>query len=154
MWSAEKQEQKVQYWRSIFDTIPVPTFIVDADVRIENFNTAAEPFLGPEPALALYQPGGEALHCINAERSGCGQSGPCEDCVIRNSVRRAISGRATRRELHTARLREEGEVHAIDLLVTTSVLPYTEPPRALLLLENLTEIIGLCGRGSRRRRAS
>ena len=46
MWGAEKQEQKAQYWRSIFDTIPVPTFIVDPELQIQDFNTAAESFLG------------------------------------------------------------------------------------------------------------
>ena len=150
MWSQENQEQKAQYWRSIFDTIPLPAFIVDAEVRIEDFNTAAEQLLSPEPALALQRRGGEAFHCINAEHNGCGKAEPCEDCAIRNSIRRAITGRTTHRKLHQVRLREGGRVHAIDLLVTASLLPYTDPPRALLLLENLTEVVKLRRRRTRR----
>src|ERR1051325_2462394 len=94
----EKQEQKAQYLRAIFDTIPLPTFIVDADVRIQDFNTAAEQFLGPEPAAALYRRGGEALHCIHSEVSGCGKAEVCRDCIIRNGVSKAMTGRSTCRE--------------------------------------------------------
>ena len=54
----EKDEQKAQYLRAIFDAIPLPTFIVDSDVRIEDYNTAAEPFLGDEPAVTLHRRGG------------------------------------------------------------------------------------------------
>ena len=42
-----------QFLRTVFDTKPVPTFIVDDDVRIQDFNTAASPLLGPESQLAL-----------------------------------------------------------------------------------------------------
>jgi len=151
MGSQEQQEQQAQYWRSVFDSIPLPTFIVDANVKIEDFNTAAEQFLGPESSQALYRLGGEAFHCINAELTDCGMAERCEDCVIRNSINRAMTGQATHRELHQAQLRQAGGVHSIDLLVTASLLPYTEPPRALLVLENLTEVIKLHTRSTSRR---
>jgi PAS domain-containing protein len=138
MCSQEREEQRLQYLRTIFDTIPLPAFIVDSDVRIQDFNLAAEPFLGPNPELALYGRGGEVLHCVHSEAKGCGKSKPCKDCVIRNVVNKAMTGKSTCREIHQAELRTAKGVTSIDLLVTASLLPYTPAPRALLILENLT----------------
>lgn len=135
----EKEEQQAQYLRAIFDTFPHPTFIVDADVQILDFNTAAEQFLGPEPALALHRRGGEAFHCVHAEAKGCGKTEECKDCVIRNSVHHALTGKATHRELHPAELRTPKGQFGIELLVSASLLPYAEPPRVLLVLEDTSE---------------
>ena len=137
--------EKRQYLRIIFDTIPLPAFIVDEDVRLQDFNVTAGLLLGPEPELALYSRGGDALHCILAEANGCGQSEPCKDCVIRNSVKAALSGRVTHRETHTARLLSQGKTIEIDLLGTATPLPDSEVPRVLLLLEDISELLTLRG---------
>jgi PAS domain-containing protein len=147
MRNREMEEQNAQYLRAIFDAFPHPAFIVDADVQIQDFNTAAEQLLGPEPALALYRRGGEALHCIHAEMKGCGKAALCEDCVIRNSVNRALTGKTAHRELHKAELRTPKGKRAIDLLVTSSLLPYAQPPRVLLVLEDLSAFIKLTKSG-------
>jgi PAS domain-containing protein len=133
-------EQRAQYFRAIFDAIPQPTFIVDADVAIRDFNTAAESLLGSEPAAALHRRGGEALHCLNSQSHGCGRAAECKNCVIRNSVQKALIGRNTSREWHQARLRSGDRVVALDLLVTTSLLPYTASPEVLLILEDVNSV--------------
>lgn len=136
-----RDEHKAQYLRAVFDAIPHPTFIVDDDVQILDFNTAAEQFLGTEPASTLHRRGGEAFHCIHAQSDGCGKAESCKDCIIRNSVNKAMTGTATCRELHKARLRSGRGTVSIDLLVTASLLPYTDTPQALLVLEDMTSII-------------
>ena len=128
-----------QYLRAIFDTFPHPTFIVDADVQIQDFNTAAEQFLGPEPAMALYRRGGEALHCIHAEQKDCGKAEACQDCIIRHSINKALAGQATHRDLHKAELRTAEGTRSVDLLVTSCLLPYALPPRVLLVLEDVSQ---------------
>jgi PAS domain-containing protein len=135
----ERTERMVQYLRAIFDTYPHPAFVVDADVQIQDFNTAAEAYLGPEPSLSLHRRGGEALHCIHSEPNGCGKAEPCKDCIIRNSINQALNGKATHRELHRAEVRNSKGGCAIDLLVTASLLPYAQPPRILLILEDVSE---------------
>jgi PAS domain-containing protein len=137
------REQWAQYFRAIFDAIPQPTFVVDGDVKIHDFNTAAECYLGPEPSTALRRRGGEALHCINSEAHGCGLAEPCKQCVIRESVRSAVRGESTNRKKHRAKLRVDGGTTEIELLVTAALLPYTDAPRAVLVLENVTEILAL-----------
>jgi hypothetical protein len=41
MCPGQKDIEKRPYLRAIFDTIPLPTFIVDDDVRIQDYNAAA-----------------------------------------------------------------------------------------------------------------
>ncbi len=141
----ELAERRAQYLRAVFDAIPLPAFVVDQDVHIHDFNAAAEPLLGAEPATALYRRGGEALHCLNAEPKGCGNSEQCKDCVVRNGVAKALSGGTTHRELHQAELRTSTGVTPVQLLVTAALLPYTQPPRALVVLEDVTQLHTLRG---------
>ncbi len=136
-------EQKAQYLRAVFDAIPLPAFIVDSDVRIQDFNIAAERFLGPEPAAGLWRRGGEAFRCIHSEENGCGHSAPCGDCVIRNSVSEAMKGRSTCRAIHQAEVRTQSGTARVELLVTVNLLPYTDSPQALLILEDVSEILRL-----------
>jgi PAS domain-containing protein len=70
----QKDNQTRQYWRTIFDSTPIPTFIVDDDMRIQDCNLAAAQLLGPQPELVLKQRGGEALGCIHAAAKGCGHA--------------------------------------------------------------------------------
>ena len=139
MENREKEERMAQYIRAIFDAFPHPVFIVDEDVQIQNFNTAAEHFLGPEAVLALHRRGGEALQCIHAQTNGCGKAEVCQDCVIRNSINQALSGKATFRELHKAELRPAEGRLSMDLLVTANLLPYGEQPRVMLVLEKVSD---------------
>lgn len=136
-------EDQAQYLRAIFDTIPQPTFIVDADMRILDFNTAAEAMLGLEPAVALHQRGGKAFHCIHAHPQGCGKAHACQDCILRGSVRQALAGTGVCRALHRAELRAAKHRRTINLLVTASLLPYTSTPRVLLILEDLSALLKL-----------
>jgi PAS domain-containing protein len=139
----EKEEQQAQYLRAVFDAFPHPAFIVDADVQIVDFNTAAEQFLGAEPSSALCRRGGEAFHCMHAEPKGCGKAEACKDCVIRKGIDKALAGKGAFRELHKAELRTAEGSRSIDLLVTSSLLPYAVPPRVLLVLEDVSEFSGM-----------
>src|ERR1043166_4957144 len=94
---SKKDDSTVQYLRTVFDAIPLPTFSVDADLCIHDFNAAAAQLLGPEPQMAFLRRGGDALHCIHAEAKGCGNNEPCKDCVIRHSVTKALAEGQTHR---------------------------------------------------------
>jgi hypothetical protein len=67
---------------------------------------------------------------------GLNQSELCKECVIRNSVKAAISGGVTHRETHKVELLRQGKTVVIDLLVTATPLPDAAAPRVLLLLED------------------
>jgi hypothetical protein len=143
--NGKKEGQDGQYLRAVFDASPLPTFVVDADIRIHDYNAAAAHLVGPEPELALHRRGGDALHCIHAEAKGCGQSEQCQDCVIRNSLKQTLESGKMHRQIHKAELRSRNETKVIDLLVTAAPLPGSEPPRLLLMLENVSELLTLRG---------
>ncbi len=139
----ETNKQKAQYWRAIFDALPLPAFIVDEDLRVLDFNAEAEKLLGAAPKSALRRRGGEVLHCVYAESVGCGKSKPCKSCIIRNSVKAAIEGLDTRRKFYQAELRGSRGPVPVSLLVTASRLPDTATPQALIILENVAETVRL-----------
>ena len=133
-------EQRARYFRAIFDALTHPAFIVDGELRIQDYNLAAKPLFGANPAMALHRRGGEAIHCIHADLKGCGEANICKDCVIRNSALKAFSGKGTHRELHKAELRKGNSKVSIELLITSSRLPDILPPRVLLVLEDVTKL--------------
>ena len=137
--------QDGRYWRAVFDASPLSTFVVDADMRIHDYNAAAAQLVGPAPELALHARGGDALHCIHAEAQGCGRSEQCQHCVLRNSVKQALEGGKMHRQIHKTELRGRDETQVIDLLVTATPLPGSEPPKLLLVLENVSELLTLRG---------
>ena len=143
MSSTVREEERALYLRAIFDGIPSPMFIVDEDARIHDFNAAGEEFLGPESAEALDRLCGEVFHCVNSEERGCGKGESCHACAIWNSVKRAAAGEATHRKIHVAKLRTPNRTVTQELLISATLLPFTETPRVLLVLEDITRIAAL-----------
>ncbi len=139
----ETSGSKERVWRAIFDGLPLPAFIVDEDVRILDFNTEAEKLLGTAPKSSLWRRSGDVLHCVYAERLGCGKSKPCQSCIIRNSVKAAIGGLDTHRKFFQAELRGSRGPVSVNLFVTARRLPPTTTPQALLILENVGETVRL-----------
>jgi PAS domain-containing protein len=139
----EAVETSGRLWRTVFDAIPHPAFIMDEDTRVRNFNVEAEKLLGTNPKSALWQRGGEALHCIYADQLGCGKSPACRHCVIRTSVRDAFSGLTTRRKYFEAELRSNRGHTRVSMFVSVQLLPDTQIPQVLVILENLKETLRL-----------
>jgi hypothetical protein len=139
-----QRSQDGHYWRTIFDSLPLSAFIVDEDVRISDYNAAAASFLGPNPATALHQRGGDVMGCINAQASGCGRGSHCRECVIRNSVTRAVLGQKTHRQIHKMELETDGRTTVADVLITATRLPGAAS-EVLLLMEDVSELLTLRG---------
>ncbi len=134
-------------YQRVFEAIPIPVLIVDDDVRILGYNRAAAPLLGDKPESVLRQRAGEVLHCIHAYEApgGCGRAEFCRQCIIRASVGRAFLGQTTSRT-HTKMALESGEeTTQFHLLITASPLPDHEREMAILLLEDVSELVALRG---------
>jgi PAS domain-containing protein len=132
------------YFRILFDAIPSPVIIVDGDVRIEDANAAGKQLLGSESGYRRIK-GGEVLHCIQASLTpgGCGAAPACADCVIRNSVARAIAGERITRLRMRMELHGEAGVSEIYLLVTTSPFLFEGRQLVLLQLDDINELVAL-----------
>jgi len=142
----KQDEPQARFGRAVFDAVPLAAFMVDGDVRILEFNAAAEAFLGFAPRASLRRRGGEVFHCVHAGPNGCGKSKACQNCLIRTSVKAAINGKDIRRKFGQVELRGSRGAVPVSLLVTASLLPDTQTPQVLLILENVAETVRLCKR--------
>lgn len=135
----------VDMLRAIFDAIPSFAFVVDDDLRIQEYNAAAaELLLGPR-ATILKRRGGEVLYCLHSSEvpEGCGRAPFCKECVVRNSVSEAFQGsRVVRRRAKLEILRDEEKIE-IYALVTTTPFHYMRRQLALLIVEDISEITEL-----------
>jgi PAS domain-containing protein len=141
----ELDPQSLEFFQNLFNAIPSPIFIVDSDVVIQYMNRAAsEAFRGDLEGFYRKR-GGDALNCINSTRSpeGCGHATECRDCVIRNSVYEALSGRKAYRKKTAMTVLRNGKRNDIQLLVTASPFQDGDRVYSLLILEDISELLQL-----------
>ncbi|MCF8033956.1 MAG: PAS domain-containing protein [Desulfarculaceae bacterium] len=130
--------------RAVYDAVPAPIMVVDRDVVIIDHNQAAGELLASRGG-GEGQRAGEALHCLHAGETdqGCGRSPVCPQCVVRGSVESCfVRGKVSRRK---ARLELQGPTGPAPayLLVTTAPLEYRGRELALLILEDIGELVEL-----------
>jgi PAS domain-containing protein len=132
------------YFRTLFNAFPSPVIVVDDDVRIQDANTAGYLLLGNRDR-AYHRRGGDILSCIHADEtaSGCGHSGACGDCVVRNSVREAARGERVVRTRTRMELKAGESISEVFLLVTASPFSVEGSDRVLLVLEDVSELTRL-----------
>jgi hypothetical protein len=131
--------------RAVFDALPSLVFIVDQDVRIQEYNAAASEFMKVDRKAVLKRRAGEILHCIHSAEvpDGCGTAPPCQDCIIRNSVTKALRGnRTVRRRARIELIQNDNKVE-IYALITVSPFSFQGSSHALLVIEDISEIAEL-----------
>ena len=136
------EREKRDMLRAVFDALPSLVFVVDQDVRIQEYNAAASDLLMAERKTVLKQRAGEILHCIHSSevQEGCGRSPFCKDCIIRNSVTEAFQGnRVVRRRTRIELIRDANKIE-IYALITASPFSFQDRPLALLVIEDISEI--------------
>ena len=140
-----KNSVNIDMLRTVFDAMPMLIFVVDDDVRIQEYNAAAaELLLAQRPAI-LKRRGGELLHCLHASEvpEGCGHAPFCKNCVIRDSVAEAFRGnRIVRRRTKLEMIRDEKKLE-IYVLVSSSPFLYKDRRLVLLVIEDIREIAEL-----------
>ena len=125
--------------RAVFDAMPLPIFIVDPDVSILEYNTAAAQLLGDNRRTVLKRRGGEVLHCIHATEvpEGCGHTPACAKCVVRNAVNAAVAGQPVSRKSARIERITNGKRRKVNLRVTTQPFSHQGHTFVLLVLEGL-----------------
>ncbi len=135
------------YFKTLFDAAPLPILIVDDDVRILDYNPSAAGFVGPNRRHQFMKPCGEAFHCVRADEvpEGCGHSDHCRDCVVRITVGEAFRDGKTFRRKTRMSLRNGRGDKAVEVFLSVTVAPfrYGGKPLVLLILEDITELVGL-----------
>jgi diguanylate cyclase (GGDEF)-like protein len=130
-----------EFLRSLLESIPSMLFVVDSDVKILKLNAAASELLGVRQDSLLMKRGGEVLKCVYAGRDldSCGSAGECAECVIRNSVKRALQGHPVRRETTQMTLVSGNGIKAVHFQITASRFVFDDTPYVLLVIEDVTE---------------
>ncbi|MBT0654318.1 PAS domain-containing protein [Geomobilimonas luticola] len=131
--------------RAVFDVLPSMVFVVDEDVRIQEYNTAASDLLMAERKTILKRRAGEILHCVHATDvpEGCGRAPSCTECIVRNSVTEAFRGNRVVRRRMRLELDRNGDRVVLYALITASPFSFRERPHALLVIEDISEIAEL-----------
>ena len=137
-----KDSVNTDMFRTVFDAMPLLIFVVDDDVRIQEYNATAADFLTLQSSAILKRRGGEVLKCLHATEvpGGCGRAPFCQNCVIRNSVDESFrGGRIVRRRTRMEVIRDDNK-QEIYALISVSPLLYEQRPLALLMIEDISEI--------------
>jgi len=129
----------------ILDAMPSPVFIMDGDARIFGYNLAGAHLCGIASKGLIRMAWGEALHCINASKGpeGSGGAEACRRCVIRNAVNSTLKGGTVVRKRSEMQRIKGSEVEQIQMLVTAVPFPYGDETFALVILEDVTELMQL-----------
>lgn len=131
--------------RAVFDALPSLVFVVDHDVRIQEYNAAAAELFGEGREAILRQRAGDILHCIHSTKNaaGCGHSTFCSDCIIRAAVIKAFQGKRIVRRRTRIEFIRSGKKLEIYALITVSPFRFEETAHALLVIEDISEIAEL-----------
>jgi hypothetical protein len=131
--------------RELFDALPSLVFVVDEDVRIQEYNAAASNLMMADRQTILKSRAGEILNCLHSNETpeGCGRSESCKACVIRNSVTEAFHGNRVVRRRTRIELIREGNKIEIYALITVSPFSFEDRPFFLLVVEDISEIAEL-----------
>ncbi len=132
-------------YRAILNAIPAPVFVVDDDVRIRDLNAAAIRFCGQDKQALYRRRGGEVLHCLHSVDvpEGCGQGPFCQNCMIRRSVNTCLQGRKVNRERLRMEFVDGSSRKPMEMLITASPMPDSGESLALLIFEDVTELLSL-----------
>lgn len=134
-----------EMFRAVFDALPSMIFVVDDDVRIQDYNAAVAEFLKAPQTAVLKRRGGEVMHCLHSTDTagGCGRAPSCHTCIIRGSVDEAFAGARVVRRRTRMEIVKNGETVEIYALVTATPFHYDGQPLALLVIEDISVIAEL-----------
>ena len=129
----------------ILDAFPSAILILDEDARVQGLNSAAQAFLGLDVSADLRRRCGEVLQCLNEHNSQevCGKTDRCPKCVIRQGLQVLQGGPAVTRKRYDMDVLRGEECQSVVFWVTASLLETGQERFALLVLEDITELVRL-----------
>ena len=131
--------------KQFLNAIPAFAFVVDDDVRVVEYNRNAGRLMGEGQREILRRRGGEVLHCVHAKDAarGCGRGKFCRTCMIRGAVNEAITGTKCVRRRVRMELESGGRRSELYILLSAAPLVYQGSTLALLILEDVAELMRL-----------
>jgi len=130
---------------AIIEAIPSAIFIVNPDLQIFDINEAASKMVGVDSEIILRKLCGEILHCLHEKESkaGCGTTEFCSDCVIRESVEKAIQGESNFKRKYKLKVQRDEDIEMSYMLISAAPFEYDNQIYAVLTIEDITELTEL-----------
>ncbi len=134
--------RNLDFLHILLEAVPSCLFVMDSDLRVLHLNSAAARMAGSDQTVFMHR-GGEVLHCIHASETpgGCGQAVLCRECLIRNSVRKAVTGSRIHRETTKMKFITPEGASEVHLQITSSPIMYEGNSYALLVIEDISELM-------------
>lgn len=136
--------QQESFLSVLFDAIPIWTFVLDPECRVNAVNKAARHFIGCSQEESYLHRCGTVLGCIHHKDDprGCGYGPNCKQCIVRNTSLEAIKGKETQRT--------KGEIEftsgqVINVLVSSSPFDYEGQKLAVTIIEDVSRVVELKG---------
>ena len=131
--------------KAIIDAIPSAIFIVNQDLQIIDVNKAASKMVGVDSEIILRKLCGEILHCLHEKESTakCGATEFCVDCVIKESVEKAIQGKSNFKQKYKLEVQRGEDIEMSHMLISAAPFEYDNQIYAILTIEDITEITEL-----------
>ncbi len=128
--------------RVVMDAVPMPLFVVDADIRILDANLAGAQMVGDPPETLFKRLCGKVLHCIHERESieDCGHTKFCPDCIIRESVKEALEGNHVVRRQTEMQVKKDGQARNAHFFITAAPFHHNDAFLTVLILEDVTEL--------------
>jgi len=129
----------------VLNAIPGYALLVDEEVSILGYNSAAARLLGAGRQEILRHRGGEVLHCVRIQDlpAGCGGGKFCRDCIIRSAVKGAAAGTRCVRRRFRLELDTGNATKALYVLLSAAALTHQGRRLVLLILEDVAELLQL-----------
>jgi hypothetical protein len=131
--------------RQFLDAIPSYVFLMDRDMVIQDYNAASAALFNSEREMALFERGGDALHCIRStdHPAGCGHGVRCVTCLVHRAVMAAYDTSAPVRREARMELRAATGPKVLDCVLTASPIALGSRKLVLLVIEDISEIMAL-----------
>ncbi len=136
------------FFRTLFNSIPVCTIIMNADRRLQCINNATLALLGlADDDTVLQRRCGEVFNCISSqdETEGCGYGIGCPDCVIWNSAISALEGNLVHRAKGEFYYTTSGDNKRMNIMVTAAPFIYQDQNLVIVIVEDISNISELQG---------
>jgi len=127
---------------ALLNAIPMPVFIVDEDLVVNNVNHTAMDVFNLVGSDVLSGRWGSALQCVRSgdHPSGCGYGPACKDCTIRNSVADCFAGPPVIQRKASIALKTDGFTSGCELLISVNQIMDDDHVYALFMIEDMAKL--------------
>ncbi len=134
------------FFRTIFNVIPVTAMIMDEQGRVFKINETASYLFDVDYDYQAMK-SGTILQCINRnlDEEGCGYSRKCCSCVIKKTASQALSGSTVHRAKGKVTIEKNNMIFTMSILVSSAPLVYQGKNYAVTIIEDVSEVTELQG---------